>query len=410
MLRDVVAEGDRFGHGRGPRRAADQPRVRLGQPDRSAPRGWRALGRGRRRAREPARRAGRRGPPRVLPERRRQPARHVRRVAPRAVPGRAAARGRVPGRSTSSRWPTGCGPSSATTSPRSRRASGATSDVVRSSSDDLGRIGVHFDTWFSERTLHERGEVDARARPQLAARGATFEHDGATWLRTDGLRRPARPRPREVRRLDDLPLQRPRLPRGQVRPRLDAPHRHLGRRPPRPGEVAAGRARGARPPGGRARGAARPAREAGARRRAGADVEAGREHHHARRHPRRGRPRRLPAHVPAAEHRHHADLRPRRRDRAVDGEPRLLRAVRARPHRVDRPAGRASAASRALPILDDEPGTARARARARPAPLARACTPRSSQRGRRAAARRTASRPGCATSRRASTASTATAA
>ena len=34
-----------------------------------------------------------------------------------------------------------------------------------------------------------------------------------------------------------------------------------------------------------------------------------------------------------------ADLRPRRRHRAVDGEPRLLRAVRARPHRVDRPQG-----------------------------------------------------------------------
>ena len=25
--------------------------------------------------------------------------------------------------------------------------------------DDLARIGVHFDTWFSERTLHERGDI-----------------------------------------------------------------------------------------------------------------------------------------------------------------------------------------------------------------------------------------------------------
>ncbi len=56
-------------------------------------------------------------------------------------------------------------------------------DVKRQLRDDLGRIGVHFDTWFSERTLHERGEV-ARVLGELQARGATYEHDGATWLRT----------------------------------------------------------------------------------------------------------------------------------------------------------------------------------------------------------------------------------
>ena len=61
--------------------------------------------------------------------------------------------------------------------------------------------------------------------------------------------------------------------------------------------------------------------------------------HHARRHPRRGRSRRRPPHVPAAEHRHRADLRPRRRHVAVDGEPRVLRAVRARAGRVDRAEG-----------------------------------------------------------------------
>src|SRR5262249_31706357 len=32
--------------------------------------------------------------------------------------------------------------------------------AVRELKDDLGRIGVYFDTWFSERVLHERGEVD----------------------------------------------------------------------------------------------------------------------------------------------------------------------------------------------------------------------------------------------------------
>ena len=48
---------------------------------------------------------------------------------------------------------------------------------------DLGRIGVEFDTWFSERTLHESGEVTA-ALADLRMRGAVFEADGATWLRT----------------------------------------------------------------------------------------------------------------------------------------------------------------------------------------------------------------------------------
>jgi arginyl-tRNA synthetase len=56
-------------------------------------------------------------------------------------------------------------------------------DVVARLRDDLGRIGVHFDTWFSERTLHERGAVEAVLR-ELAERGHTYEADGATWLRS----------------------------------------------------------------------------------------------------------------------------------------------------------------------------------------------------------------------------------
>ena len=42
---------------------------------------------------------------------------------------------------------------------------------------------MHFDTWFSERTLHERGEVE-KVLADLRTRGVTFEEDGATWLRT----------------------------------------------------------------------------------------------------------------------------------------------------------------------------------------------------------------------------------
>ncbi|MEX0666598.1 MAG: arginine--tRNA ligase [Acidimicrobiia bacterium] len=56
-------------------------------------------------------------------------------------------------------------------------------DVVGQLDRDLGRIGVHFDTWFSERTLHERGEVE-QVIADLRERGHTFENDGALWLRS----------------------------------------------------------------------------------------------------------------------------------------------------------------------------------------------------------------------------------
>ena len=55
-------------------------------------------------------------------------------------------------------------------------------DAVQSLQDDLARIGVRFDTWFSERTLHENGDV-ARVLDDLRARGVVYEQDGATWLR-----------------------------------------------------------------------------------------------------------------------------------------------------------------------------------------------------------------------------------
>jgi arginyl-tRNA synthetase len=56
-------------------------------------------------------------------------------------------------------------------------------DVVRQIRTDLERIGVHFDTWFSERTLHERGDV-ADVLAQLDAKGCTYDDDGAHWLRS----------------------------------------------------------------------------------------------------------------------------------------------------------------------------------------------------------------------------------
>ena len=49
--------------------------------------------------------------------------------------------------------------------------------------ETLDLAGVHFDTWFSERSLVESGAMDATLA-DLAANNATYHHDGAVWLRT----------------------------------------------------------------------------------------------------------------------------------------------------------------------------------------------------------------------------------
>ena len=47
----------------------------------------------------------------------------------------------------------------------------------------LDGFGVHFDVWFSERSLHEGGAVE-RAVERLRAQGHVYDDDGAVWLRT----------------------------------------------------------------------------------------------------------------------------------------------------------------------------------------------------------------------------------
>jgi arginyl-tRNA synthetase len=47
----------------------------------------------------------------------------------------------------------------------------------------LADFGVVFDVFFSEKTLHEKGELDA-ALKRLTEHGDVYEADGATWLRT----------------------------------------------------------------------------------------------------------------------------------------------------------------------------------------------------------------------------------
>jgi arginyl-tRNA synthetase len=58
--------------------------------------------------------------------------------------------------------------------------------VVAELRDDLGRIGVRFDTWFSERTLHARGDV-VSVLEALRAAGHTYEKDDAEWLASEAL-------------------------------------------------------------------------------------------------------------------------------------------------------------------------------------------------------------------------------
>ncbi|WP_068397119.1 arginine--tRNA ligase [Kribbia dieselivorans] len=49
--------------------------------------------------------------------------------------------------------------------------------------DTLDAFGVHFDVWFSEKTLHESGAVE-QAVERLREQGHVFDADGAIWLRT----------------------------------------------------------------------------------------------------------------------------------------------------------------------------------------------------------------------------------
>ncbi|MBM0238528.1 arginine--tRNA ligase [Micromonospora sp. ATA32] len=53
-------------------------------------------------------------------------------------------------------------------------------DEIRSS---LRQFGVEFDTYFNEKDLHDRGELEL-ALTRLREQGHLFEADGATWLRT----------------------------------------------------------------------------------------------------------------------------------------------------------------------------------------------------------------------------------
>ena len=104
--------------------------------------------------------------------------------------------------------------------------------AVEDHRETLGRMNVHFDSWFS-RTVDGRVRChrdDAR-RPARARRRLRPRRRGVVAL--DRLRRRQGPRAGQERRRVHLPAARHRLPPRQVRPRLRSADRRVGRRPPR---------------------------------------------------------------------------------------------------------------------------------------------------------------------------------
>ena len=59
----------------------------------------------------------------------------------------------------------------------------ALTEQLGDSRDDLAEFGVHFDHWFSERSLFDTGLVD-KAIALLEARGHVYLQDGAKWFRS----------------------------------------------------------------------------------------------------------------------------------------------------------------------------------------------------------------------------------
>ncbi|RUM89937.1 MAG: arginine--tRNA ligase [Thermodesulfatator sp.] len=59
----------------------------------------------------------------------------------------------------------------------------AVSEIFTGIKKDLEDFRVHFDSWFSERTLHDSGLVE-RTIEELKDRGRIYEKDGALWFRT----------------------------------------------------------------------------------------------------------------------------------------------------------------------------------------------------------------------------------
>ncbi len=60
----------------------------------------------------------------------------------------------------------------------------AADHIIKLIDADMRALGIYFDNWFSEASLHKNGKVD-RALDRLAQQGMLYEKDGATWLRSE---------------------------------------------------------------------------------------------------------------------------------------------------------------------------------------------------------------------------------
>ena len=107
----------------------------------------------------------------------------------------------------------------------------------------LEHLGVHFDVWKTEGSLHDDGWVE-RAVERLRAGGHVYEQDGATWFRSTAF---GDDKDRVIIRSNGEPtyfaadigyVDR------EVQPRLRRADLHLGRRPPRHGRPGPQRGRG----------------------------------------------------------------------------------------------------------------------------------------------------------------------
>ncbi len=58
-----------------------------------------------------------------------------------------------------------------------------TEAILRDIREDLAEFGVHYDEWFSERSLTDKGLVD-KALARLQELGHVYERDGALWFRS----------------------------------------------------------------------------------------------------------------------------------------------------------------------------------------------------------------------------------
>lgn len=59
----------------------------------------------------------------------------------------------------------------------------ALDSILSDIKEDLGEFGVHYDEWFSEKTLETSGAID-RAVARLQANGHVYEQGGALWFRS----------------------------------------------------------------------------------------------------------------------------------------------------------------------------------------------------------------------------------